>query len=75
MTPWQSLIASKAMGKRHGNEARQSMAQAWHIAAFTRAKRLPHLSRVIGDTERKPKSADEIVSALKMKFGEVTSDG
>jgi len=75
MTPWQSLIASKAMGKRLSDEARQGMAQAWHIAAFTRAKRLPHLSRVIGDTERRPKSADDIVKALQMKFGGVKSDG
>ncbi|MBK5105110.1 MAG: hypothetical protein JJE42_12755 [Burkholderiales bacterium] len=75
MTPWQSLIASKAMGKRLGDEARQGMAHAWHTAAFTRAKKLPHLSRVIGDTERKPKSADDIVKALQMKFGEVKSDG
>ena len=75
MTPWQSLIASKSMGKRYGDEVRQGMAQAWHTAAFTRAKRLPHLSRVIGDTERTPKSADDIVASLKMKFGEVNSDG
>ena len=75
MTPWQSLIASKAMGKRLSDEARQGMAQAWHIAAFTRAKRLPHLSRGVGDTERRPKSADDIVKALQMKFGGVKSDG
>jgi len=75
MTPWQSLIASRAMGKRLSDEARQGMAQAWHIAAFTRAKRLPHLSRVVGDTERRPKSADDIVKALQMKFGGVKSDG
>jgi len=75
MTPWQSLIASKAMGKRIGDEARLGMANAWHTAAFTRAKRLPPFSRVVGDTERAPKSADDIVKALQMKFGGVKSDG
>jgi hypothetical protein len=75
MTPWQSLIASKAMGKRLSDEARQGMAQAWQTANLTRAKRLPPLSRIVGDVERKPQSSDDIVNALKMKFGGVKPNG
>lgn len=75
MTPWQSLVASRAMSKRRGDDARHTMAVGWHIAAFTRSKRLPPLARVIGDTERTPKSSSEIVKALQMKFGGVKSDG
>jgi len=30
---------------------------------------------VRGDTERRPKAADDIVKALQMKFGGVKSDG
>jgi len=75
MTPWQSLIASKAMGKRIGDEAKQGMAQAWQTANLTRAKKIPPLSKFVGDHERAPKSSDDIVKALQMKFGGVKPNG
>ncbi len=69
MTPWQSLIESKAMSERCHEEARAMMSQAWHTAAFYRSKRMPPLRRVIGDTDRKVESPDDLVAALKQKFG------
>lgn len=45
------------------------MSQAWHSAAFQRSKRMPPLSRVVGDTDRKVQSSDDLVLALKQKFG------
>ena len=57
------------MGEKRHYDARALMSAAWHSAAFQRAKRMPPLARVIGDTERKANSTDEIVQALKMKFG------
>jgi hypothetical protein len=62
------------MGKRHHEEARARMSEAWHTAAFQRSKRMPSLHRVIGDTERAPRSSAEIITALKFKFG-VKRDG
>jgi hypothetical protein len=69
MTPWQSLVATRAMSKRRGDEAKRGMAEAWHIAAFTRSKRMPPLNKILGDREPAPKSADHLVEALKAKFG------
>ncbi len=57
------------MGKRHENDARMKMSAAWHTAAFTRSKRLPPFHRIVGDTERAARSPEEIVAALKIKFG------
>ena len=57
------------MGKRAKRAAQEAMSAAWHTAAFHRAKRLPRLQQVIGYDEPKPKSSDEIVKALKAKFG------
>lgn len=57
------------MGKRKADEARQMMAAAWHNAAFQRARRMPPLHRIIGDTERPAQSGEEIAAALKLKFG------
>ena len=62
------------MGKTHEGEARMMMSMAWHTAAFTRSKRLPPFHRVVGDTERAARSPEEIVKALKLKFG-VKSNG
>ena len=62
------------MGKAHENDARMKMSMAWHTAAFHRSKRLPPFRRVVGDTERAARSPEEIVDALKLKFG-VKSDG
>lgn len=57
------------MGEKQHDDARAAMSRAWHTAAFYRSKRMPPLQRVIGDTERKVQSPDDLVSALKMKFG------
>ncbi len=62
------------MGKRQEGDARMKMSMAWHTAAFTRSKRLPPFHRVVGDTERAARSPEDIVTALKRKFG-VKSDG
>jgi hypothetical protein len=57
------------MSKRYGDDAKRGMVEAWHIAAFTRSKRMPHLNKILGDSEPKPKSAEHLVDALKAKFG------
>ena len=57
------------MNERRHEQAKIMMSQAWHTAAFYKAKRMPPFSRVVGDTDRKVRSSDDLVSALKMKFG------
>ena len=57
------------MGERRHDEARAMMSNAWHTAAFYRCKRMPPLSRVIGEAERKVETPDDLVAALKQKFG------
>ena len=57
------------MSERRQDESRAMMSMAWHTAAFYRSKRMPPLSRVIGSTERKVETPDDLVSALKQKFG------
>lgn len=69
MTPWQSLVASEAMSERRSDESKMMMSQAWHAAAFQRSKRMPPLARVIGDTDRKLRSTDDLVTSLQQKFG------
>lgn len=69
MTPWQTLAASRGMNNRLDQDAKLVMTQAWLTAKMSRAKRIPPLSDVIGDTERKPQSGAEIARALKLKFG------
>ena len=45
------------------------IAQAWNTAALHRSRRMPPLHRLVGDTERAASSPDEVLQALKMRFG------
>lgn len=69
MTPYQTSIACDGLAEAEQRNVKTALAAAWYNAGFQRSKRLPPLHRVIGDTERQPKSSEEIVRALKMKFG------
>jgi len=63
------MIGAKALARKAQRDAKARMAAAWHTARFHRIKRMPHLRQVIGDTERPAQNSDEIVAALRAKFG------
>lgn len=50
----------EAFNDRQAREADLLMWQGWHIAMFTRAKRMPSLKKILSNnSEKKPQSAPE----------------
>jgi len=65
----------KANQKQKEYEIQTLMWQAWHIAVFTRAKKLPSLKKVLKDLKRTPKKSKtpeelyQIMKAITLGLG------
>lgn len=68
------MIAGLEMVDRDGHKGKVLMSAAWHGAAFTRAKRMPPLARVL-NAEGKVKDHDDLLAKMKTAFGAKWKDG
>ena len=62
MTPSETFMTMEAIGKQKDRERRDLLSIAWHIAAFSRAKKLPDLKTII-----KPQKARRLSDTEKAK--------
>jgi hypothetical protein len=60
MTPRETYMAIDAARWRAEQEARRDVALAWHIAALTRARRMPQLKQLLGTRPARPLKGREL---------------
>lgn len=75
MTPRETLQAIETAAWRMEQEAKRNIALAWHIAALTRARRMPSLHQLLArdkakrlrgkEAERRRREYEEMTAALE----------
>ena len=60
LTPRETYAAIEAVSWRLEREHRRDAWLAWHIAALSRAKRLPALKKLLGSDKAKPLEGEEL---------------
>ncbi len=72
LTPYQSGVYVGESIEKYGDDCRTYLFHAWHVAAFSRTKRLPPLKKFI---EVKPKNSGELSSKIKAVFSGLEAKG
>ncbi len=72
LTPYQTGIYVGESIEKYGDDCRADLYLAWHVAAFSRTKRLPPLKKLI---EVKPKGSGELSSKIKAVFSGLEAKG
>jgi len=60
LTPAETIATIEAANWRRDQDQRRDLALAWHIAALTRAKRLPTLKQLLGGGETRKLEGEEL---------------
>jgi hypothetical protein len=70
LTPREVYAAIEAAGWRLEQEHRRAGWLAWHVAALSRAKRLPALARMMGGGKAKALTSEEL-ETRRQEYGEI----
>jgi hypothetical protein len=73
MTPCETVLAIEAAAWRLEQDERGRLRLAWHVAALSRAKRLPPLAQLMAPQKQSRTLSGEELEARRREFAEMRS--